>query len=158
MMAFLVRFCVFSVCALTLASALFAQPQAARAADVSVIIDQARLLKLPDRASTVVVGNPSIADASVQSGGWMILTGKGYGLTNVVALDRAGVVLMEKTVEVQGPQSVVTVHKGVSRETLSCTPECERRLTLGDGSTHFDAANAQTQARNALAIGSATAR
>ena len=85
------------------------------------------------RVATIVVGNPVIADAAVQSGGWMVITGKGYGMTNIVALDRSGAVLMEKTIEVQGPQNVVVVYRGVERETYSCTPVCERRLTLGDG-------------------------
>jgi len=127
---------------------------AARAADISVILDQARLVKLPDRVATIVIGNPVIADAAVQSGGWMVITGKGYGTTNIVALDRSGAILMEKTVEVQGPQNVVVVHRGIEANTYSCTPECSRRLTLGDGTPFFDAIAAQTIARNAIAAGS----
>ena len=111
---------------------------AAQAADINVILDQARLVKLPDRVATIVIGNPVIADAAVQSGGWMVITGKGYGMTNIIALDRSGAVLLEKTVEVQGPQDVVVVYRGVERETYSCTPECERRLTLGDGNAFFE--------------------
>ena len=80
----------------------FSAANAAQAADINVILDQARLVKLPDRVATIVIGNPVIADATVQSGGWMVITGKGYGTTNIIALDRSGAVLMEKTVEVQG--------------------------------------------------------
>ena len=47
----------------------------------------------------------------------MVITGKGYGMTNIVALDRTGAILMERTVEVQGPQNVVVVYRGVERET-----------------------------------------
>ena len=113
-------------------------PGPARAADINVILDQAKLVKLPDRVATIVIGNPAIADATVQTGGWMVITGKGYGMTNIVALDRSGAVLMEKSVEVQGPRSgVVVVYKGVERETYSCSPNCERRLTLGDGKTYL---------------------
>ncbi len=62
--------------------------------------------------------------------------------------------LLEKTVEVQGPRSgVVMVYKGVERESYSCTPNCERRLTLGDGQPYFEANTAQIAARNALASG-----
>ena len=42
-----------------------------------------------------MIGNPLIADASVQPGGIMVVTGKGYGVTNLVALDRDGATLME---------------------------------------------------------------
>ena len=132
---------------------LFGSSGAAQAADISVILDQARLVKLPDRVATIVIGNPAIADAAVQSGGWMVITGKGYGATNIIALDRSGAILMEKTVEVQGAQDVVVVYRGVERNTYSCTPECSRRLTLGDGSAFFEATAAQITARNALAAG-----
>ena len=61
-------------------------------------------MKLPDRVATIVIGNPLIADATLQSGGILVLTGKGYGSTNLLALDRAGKVVMDKTVRVTGPR------------------------------------------------------
>lgn len=133
-------------------------PAAVQAADISVVLDQARLVKLPDRVSTIVIGNPMVADAAVQSGGWMIITGKGYGTTNIVALDRTGAILMERTVEVQGPQNVVVVYRGVERDTLSCTPECSRRLTLGDGPAFFEVTYGQIKERNTLAVGATATR
>jgi Flp pilus assembly secretin CpaC len=100
----------------------------------------------------VVVGNPLIADVSIQPGGQVVVTGKGYGLTNLIALDRAGNVLLEQTVEVQGPtQDVVVVYRGVERESYSCTPACERRVTLGDTQTYFDTTLSQTGTRNSQA-------
>jgi Flp pilus assembly secretin CpaC len=92
----------------------------------------------------VVVGNPLIADVSIQPGGQLVVTGKGYGVTNLIALDRSGRVLLEKTVEVQGPkEDVVVVYRGVERESYSCTPNCEKRITLGDAQIYFDATLAQ---------------
>ena len=99
-----------------------------------------------------------IADAAVQSGGWMILTGKSYGTTNIIALDRGGAILMEKSIEVQGPRDVVVVYRGIERVTYSCTPECERRLTLGDSQVAFGMDAAQITGRNALAASSTQAR
>ena len=75
----------------------------------TVILDQAKLIKLPEKVATIVIGNPLIADASLQPGGLMVITGKGYGMTNIIALDRTGAVLMEKTIEVQGPREHVVV-------------------------------------------------
>jgi hypothetical protein len=84
----------------------------------------------------------------------MVITGKGYGITNLVVLDRAGTVLMQKSVEVQGPDAdVVVLYRGIERETYSCTPICERRLTLGDGNVVFDTGVAQAGSRNGLAQG-----
>jgi len=124
-----------------------------------VALDQARITKLPDRVATVVIGNPLIADASVQPGGTLIITGKGYGMTNLIALDRSGSVLMEKTVAVEGPRgNVVVVYRGGERETYSCAPQCQRRITLGDSPPFFDATLAQTGSRNAGAMAAAAAR
>ena len=69
-----------------------------------VTLDQARMIRLPERTSTIVIGNPLIADASLQAGGMIVLTGKSYGATNFVALDRSGAVLMERTLRVEGPR------------------------------------------------------
>jgi Flp pilus assembly secretin CpaC len=136
---------------LTFAGVVVTAPNS-HAADISVVLDRAKLVKLPDRVGTVVVGNPLIADVSIQPGGQVVVTGKGYGLTNLIALDRAGNVLLEQTVEVQGPtQDVVVVYRGVERESYSCTPACERRVTLGDTQTYFDTTLSQTGTRNSQA-------
>jgi Pilus formation protein N terminal region len=134
-------------------------PRQAPAADLTVTVDQAQLVKLPDRVATIVIGNPLIADVSLQPGGVMIITGKGYGATNVILLDRAGSILLEKIVEVVGPKgpSVVTMYRGMERETYSCTPKCERRITLGDGNVYFDAVMNETINRNGSALGAGPA-
>jgi hypothetical protein len=109
---------------------------------------------LPDKVATIVIGNPMIADASLQPGGIMVITGKGYGTTNVVVLDRAGAVLMEKSIEVQGPRAhVVVMYRGIERETYSCTPVCERRIMVGDSGVYFDTVVSQAGSRNGLASG-----
>ncbi|MEA2938934.1 MAG: hypothetical protein QOC56_2438 [Alphaproteobacteria bacterium] len=144
---------VRSIVALGLAIGAVAAPEPAPAAEINVILDQAKLVKLPEKVATIVIGNPLIADAGLQAGGLMVITGKGYGITNVIALDRAGAVLMEKSVEVKGPQvGTIVVFRGAARETYSCTPICEPRITLGDGPAYFDAVIAQTGTRNGAAI------
>jgi hypothetical protein len=123
---------------------------------VSINVDQAQILTLPDRVATIVIGNPLIADATLQTGGVLVVTGKGFGMTNLLALDRAGRVLMTKTVEVRGAGTadVVVVYKGIERESYSCTPNCERRITLGDSPAFFNATLSQSGARNGQAQGS----
>ena len=111
---------------------------------IDVVLDQARLVKLPERVATLIIGNPLIADASVQPGGLMVVTGKGYGVTNLIALDRSGATLMEKQVVVKGPSNTVVVYRGIARETYSCTPVCDPRVTLGDATTFFAANLGQT--------------
>jgi hypothetical protein len=105
---------------------------------ISVNVDQAKLFKLTGRVATLVVGNPLIADVTLQPGGVVVVTGKGYGATNVIAMDRTGEVLEDRIIRVEGPtDQVVTVYKGVERESYSCMPVCQRRITLGDGEGYF---------------------
>jgi hypothetical protein len=132
------------------ARALAAEP-------ISVTVDQATVLKLPDRAVTVVIGDPLIADLSIQPGGLAVVTGKSYGGTNVIVLDKSGAVLMETNVEVtQATDPTVVVYRGVVQNTYSCTPLCAPRLTLGDDPDSFTKVLNQTTTRNvaAMALGS----
>jgi hypothetical protein len=122
---------------------------AAKADTVTVSVDEARIMKLPDNVATIVIGNPLIADATLQSGGVLVLTGKGFGSTNMLALNRSGKIILDTTVQVTGPTSadMVVVYKGVERESYSCAPECEKRLTLGDSMTYFGNILGQSGAR-----------
>ena len=106
-------------------------------------------MKLPQLVATIVIGNPLIADAALQSGGILVITGKGYGTTNMMALDRTGRVVMDKTVEVRGApgNDLVVMYKGVERETYSCAPDCEHRITLGDSQSYFTTTLGQSGAR-----------
>jgi Pilus formation protein N terminal region len=137
------------------AAALFvvAGAVSARADIVRVNVDSARLLKLPARVATIVIGNPLIADATLQSDGVLVLTGKGYGSTNLVALDRKGQVVMRETVQVLGPRAdhLIVVYRGTKRETWSCVHQCQPRNTLGDDQAYFAGSLGQTTTRNAAA-------
>jgi len=69
---------------------------------IAVSVDQAKLVKLPSRVATIVVGNPLIADVTLQSGGIVVVTGKGYGATNFIAMDRGGEILVDRLIQVEG--------------------------------------------------------
>src|ERR1700736_5375285 len=123
---------------------------------IAVNVDQAKLVRLPARVTTIVVGNPLIADVALQPGGIIVVTGKGYGATNFVAMDRSGEILVDRLIEVQGPtEQLVTVYRGVDRESWSCRPVCQRRVTLGDGDNYFKAAIDQAGSLSSQASGSA---
>jgi len=123
---------------------------------ISVNVDQAKLFKLPNRVATIVVGNPLIADVTLQNGGIIVVTGKGYGATNFIAMDRGGEVLVDRTIQVEGPTDrLVTVYRGTDRETYSCMPVCQRRVTLGDDDKYFQSALGQSGNLSNQAAGSA---
>ena len=116
-------------------------------------------MKLPGKVSTIVVGNPLIADVTLQNGGILVVTGKGYGATNFIAMDGRGEILVDRQIQVEGPTAdeLVTVYRGVDRETYSCTPVCQRRVTLGDGDTYFKAVSDQANSLNSQASGASAA-
>ena len=125
---------------------------------IAVNVDQAKLVRLPTRVATIVVGNPLIADVALQTGGVMVVTGKGYGATNFIAMDRSGEILVDRVIQVEGPtDQLVTVYRGVERESYSCMPICQRRVTLGDGETYFRSTIDQAGALSGQASGSAAA-
>ncbi|MEJ2433749.1 MAG: pilus assembly protein N-terminal domain-containing protein [Pseudolabrys sp.] len=139
----------------------------ARADTVTVQVDQAKLLKLPNGVATVVIGNPQIADVTLQSGGVLVVTGKGYGATNLLALDQHGRVIQSDSLQVVGPSGhdLVVVYTGANRTTYSCTAQCQPRTVLGDsiytpkgavtprGRSYFDRTAQQTADRNGLVQG-----
>jgi len=127
------------------------------APSISVNVDQAKLVRLPAKVSTIVVGNPLIADVTLQNGGVVVVTGKGYGSTNFIAMDRSGEILVDRQIQVEGPtEALVTVYRGVDRETYSCTPVCQRRVTLGDGDNYFKSVSDQANALSSQASGAST--
>jgi Pilus formation protein N terminal region len=129
---------------------------AAIAEPILVPLDQAKVIKVPERAATVVIGNPIIADLSIQPGGIAVITGKAYGATNVIVMDATGAVLLEKSIAVQGPSDpTVVVYRGIDRHTYSCTPMCEPRITLGDDPEYFNRVLAESASRNTQALAAA---
>jgi hypothetical protein len=146
-MKFRVQKFVFSF----LVFACAAVPLSARAEAINVLVDRAKILRLPEKVATIVIGNPSIADGSLQAGGLLVVTGKGYGNTNLLALDRQGDTLAEYIVTVSAPKddnSKLTVYRGTDRETWSCAPKCEHSVMLGDSTAYFNDASNQIGARN----------
>ncbi|WP_274630480.1 pilus assembly protein N-terminal domain-containing protein [Arvimicrobium flavum] len=110
----------------TFAAALFALALSAQAADISVQLNQAKIVKLSRPADTIVIGNPQIADASVQDATTIVLTGKGFGSTNLVVLDDTGAPIVDEQVVVSRDEaSTIRVFRRASMQTLSCTPNCE---------------------------------
>ena len=147
---------------LLVAAAVLASPAAGLAeptADtIAVNVDQAKLVRLPGKVATIVVGNPLIADVTLQPGGMIVVTGKGYGATNFIALDRGGEILVDRQIQVEGPSDrLVTVYRGIERESYSCVPQCQRRVTLGDSDNYFNNTMNQAGALSGNASGSAGA-
>lgn len=132
-------------------------PQTGALETVAVLVDHAKVVRLPEKAQTVIVGNPSIADVSVQRNGVMVVTGKSFGITNLIALDASGALLAESLVRVgAASDSVLTVQRGLERETYSCSPVCQPATRLGDAQRYFVETTGQVGTRNTQATGGLT--
>ena len=143
-----------SVLSATLLASVVFGGAAAQADTVTVSIDKARVMRLPEGVATIVIGNPLIADASLQRGGILVVTGKGYGSTNLLALDRDGHIVLDKTVRVQGPAPAAiwwwsTVAS--SANPIAARRSASRRITLGDGTKYFTDTLEQSAARSGKA-------
>jgi Flp pilus assembly secretin CpaC len=93
---------------------------------IQVEMNQAKIVKLARPADTIVIGNPQIADASVQDASTIVLTAKGFGVTNLVILDSEGNPIVDEQVTVvRQTASSVRVYRRADIQTLSCTPYCE---------------------------------
>ncbi|MBN7761492.1 pilus assembly protein N-terminal domain-containing protein [Nitratireductor aquibiodomus] len=107
---------------------LVAMPAATLAdtSSIDVVMNQAKIVKLARPADTIVIGNPEIADAAVQDATTIVLTGKGFGVTNLVVLDIDGQPVVDEQVVVSR-QTVdsVRIYRRANVQTLSCTPYCE---------------------------------
>ncbi len=106
------------------ATGLLATP--AMAQTLSVRADQAVRIALPAPAKDVAVGNPAIADVMVLDERNILVLGKGFGTTNVIALDRGGRLILDRVVVVSAADAgKVTVYKGASASQYACAPRCE---------------------------------
>jgi Flp pilus assembly secretin CpaC len=112
---------------LILAAALTLAAAPALAQSIAVPIDQSRRIALPGAAADIAVGNPGVADVTVVDERNLLVTGKGYGVTNVLALDRAGRTLFDRMVVVSAAQEgVVSVYRGAALQQYACDTTCER--------------------------------
>lgn len=122
--------------------------EALAAEAISVIMDQAKLVRLPEGTSTIVVGNPAIADVAMQRNGVVVITGRRAGRTNFIALDRKGAIISESTVAVGiASEGRVLVRRGLESTSYDCHGECLPTVAIGDEQRSFAQALLQGEAR-----------
>jgi len=121
---------------LSLASSFAPLPAVAQdGAPINVNVNMARILRINASAATVIVGNPGIADVTIQDPQTLILTGKSYGQTNLIVLDSRGEPIADTMIEVVQLQAgTMTVYQGQERTSLACAPVCQNVIMMGDSS------------------------
>jgi Flp pilus assembly secretin CpaC len=116
-----------TILSLLAAAALLAIPAAAAAQSrpLNVDIDQSTRVQLRAPAGSVIVGNPQIADVTVVDANTLFITGKGYGVTEVVAVDVLGrTVFQSQVVVTAGDSGRVRVWRGAQATEMACASTC----------------------------------
>lgn len=116
--------------ALLAAAAVMAAPAAlaqdrSSGRDLNVDIDQSARVQLAAPAGSVIVGNPRIADVTVVDARTLYVTGRGYGVTEVVAVDANGrPVFQSRVVVTAGDTGQVRVWRGAQATEMACASTC----------------------------------
>ncbi|PQZ81355.1 MULTISPECIES: pilus assembly protein N-terminal domain-containing protein [unclassified Brevundimonas] len=107
-----------------LACGLAASAQA-QSRPLNVEIDHATRVQLRGPAGSVIVANPRIADVTVVDANTLFITGKGYGVTEVIAVDALGRPLFQSQVVVSaGSNGSVRVWRGGQATEMACGSSC----------------------------------
>ncbi len=98
----------------------------AQSGRLNVEIDQATRVQLRGPAGSVIVGNPLIADVTVVDANTLYITGKGYGVTEVVAVDPIGRTVFQSQVVVTAGDGGgrVRVWRGAQATEMACASSC----------------------------------
>ena len=133
---------------------LGSMPLAQAKEELTVSADHSQIVRMERAPGTVVVGNPSIADVTIQ-GNQLFIHGRGFGKTNVIVLDEAGNPLAEYAVNVQLEDDYnVAVFKGGGQQaTYSCKTDCEAALHIGDDKDRFKLVQSQQNDKLGIAQG-----
>ena len=111
---------------------------AAMADTFTVSVDQTVTLKLSAPANSVVIGNATVADVSVYDSNTLLITGKAFGTTNLLVLDRTGKTIYSNTLAVGGESDTdMTIMRAGGTYTYSCVDKCRPTPMVGDAPNHF---------------------
>lgn len=119
-------------------------------ADVSVVVDETRIFRLQGEAANIIIGNPAIADVLVRDRSQLLLTGKSFGVTNMIITDAEGAEILNARLHVIAQPSQVALFKGSDRMSLHCAPRCQQTVVIGDLQSYFEQAKTQQTGKNDL--------
>jgi Pilus formation protein N terminal region len=132
---------------------------------LAVESDRSIMVSLPASPGAIVIGNPSIADVSV-NGDKLFVHGRGFGQTNLIVMDLNGNKVMDYELVVRNAaESVVAVYtpgvtfggSGALRRSYTCLPNCEAQMQVGDDNVFFSNTLIQNSEKLKLGTGNQTA-
>lgn len=140
--------------AVSLTALLWCNVPASAMEQMTIYTDQSQIITVDRSPGTVVVGNPSIADVTIQ-GNQLFVHGRVFGKTNIIVLDENGSQLAEYAVNVavEDDYSAVVFKGGSFKETYSCKTDCESSLHIGDSTDYYKLISQQQKDKLGLGQG-----
>ena len=102
----------------------------AHAADaLSVDLDGARILKLDSPASDIIIGNPNIADVTVQTPNRLVVIGRAPGVTRLIVMSDGAITMdTQVVVTAKNPSAQVSVlapdGNNITETEFACSDRC----------------------------------
>jgi Flp pilus assembly secretin CpaC len=125
---------------------------AVAAPGLTVALDHSQRIRVSRPAGSVIVGNPNVADVTVVDPHTVFVSGRGYGVSEVVVLDPVGRTIWQGDVVVTAPAyGEVTVYRGAQATEMACAQVCSTSVRSGKG------ANGAAGAAGGLGAGGAGA-
>ena len=118
-----------AVLGLALGALALAPTALAQEGRLELFINHAKIIKLAEPASTVIIGNNEIADATVKDALTLVLTGRQFGATNLVILDEAGEPIVDERLVVRRDEGDTVrlfspAGNGIAVRESVCSPVC----------------------------------
>lgn len=107
----------------------------AQSAAMNLAVDTSQRVSVRGAISSIIVANPQIADATVVDANTLFVTGKGYGSTQITAVDAIGRILFQNQIVVTGGQAgAVRVWRGARVTEMACAASCSPSVRSNGGS------------------------
>ena len=117
-----------AVCAIT------AGPVLAQSTAMNLAVDTSQRVSVRGAISSIIVANPQIADATVVDANTLFVIGKGYGSTQITAVDAIGRILFQNQIVVTGGQAgSVRVWRGGQVTEMACAASCSPSVRTNGG-------------------------
>lgn len=121
------------------------------ASSLTILADRAKVVRIAGDVASIVVGNPSFADVSVQKK-FIIIHGRNFGQTNILVLNQEGETIADLEVTIiKGPERNISVYRAGQRASYACAPKCESTLQVGDSETYFTTVKKSIETKMGLA-------
>src|SRR5262249_28521815 len=140
------------IAALAVTAAL--APAALAKEPLKIYVDQTVTMKLSGAASSVVLGNATVVDVNVHDANTLLITGKAFGTTNMMVLNKADEpILQVQLIVASDNPGELTIVRGTGVNTYSCSDKCRATPMVGDDPGYFNNVMATVNGKQAAAKG-----